>query len=505
MGYPLSKLDVAVLLAVVLVGLIHLAFPYHGDQAFFTVGAIEMSHDKALYRDFWDLKQPGIFYFYFLAGKLFGFNEIGIHTFELLYMIAFSIVLQLTLKPEFKSPIFASFIPLLTVVIYYSATGYWHLTQLEALVGFPIFLTLLFAVKAPDSQGKWSLIKVFISGMMGGIVLLFKLIFLLILIPFWLAALIQFLLLRRQKIYRDFALFILALAAGLSLPLGIFLINSAQQNALPIIYQTFFVYPPRILAELPPVEIERLQDGLRWFFRYFIALIFFALIGAYSAFRQSKSLLNLCLVLWCFSGIVTILIQRQSWWQYHYLLLFVPLGILTAIALEFIWQKTQLSSRRYIRLVTVGILVLLLAYNFNHLRSKILTFTKNGFALSKEQQFAYQQAINNQYRDIREDTTFLSQPGNIAGDIYIAGNPLFYFISGRQQATRLNGWSLELFLPEQWKQLVAEITLHKPVYILVDLSSAQLISTHAPELQSILKKSYKLFRKSNLGTWYILQ
>ena len=82
--------------------LVNLPQPFTGDQALFTIRASEMSDGKILYRDLWVPKQPGIFYFYFVGGMLFGFNEIGVHTFELLYMTALSIVLILALKGYFK-------------------------------------------------------------------------------------------------------------------------------------------------------------------------------------------------------------------------------------------------------------------------------------------------------------------------------------------------------------------------------------------------------------------
>jgi hypothetical protein len=55
-----------------------LAYPFHGDQAMFILGARVLAEGGTLYVDYWDFKQPGIYLIYFLAGRLFGFNEIGI-------------------------------------------------------------------------------------------------------------------------------------------------------------------------------------------------------------------------------------------------------------------------------------------------------------------------------------------------------------------------------------------------------------------------------------------
>src|SRR4029453_5153729 len=101
-----------------------------------------------------DLKQPGMYGFYLLGGTLFGFDEIGIHTFELLYMALFSLVLMKTLKGYYTNPSMVGLVPLLTVGIYYGVSEPWHLTEVEVLVGFPMFLSLWFASE-PSSSARF--------------------------------------------------------------------------------------------------------------------------------------------------------------------------------------------------------------------------------------------------------------------------------------------------------------------------------------------------------------
>ena len=55
-----SKLEILALAAVVLIGLVYVPHPFRDDQAFFTMGAWKISHGAMLYRDYWDIKQPGI-------------------------------------------------------------------------------------------------------------------------------------------------------------------------------------------------------------------------------------------------------------------------------------------------------------------------------------------------------------------------------------------------------------------------------------------------------------
>ena len=181
-------LDLAFLAAILLLGLINLPQPFGFDQALFAIGARKMAAGAVLYRDFWDVKQPAIFVFYLLGGRLFGFSEVGIHLFELLYLLLFSAALIVTLREAFEHHWGPGLAALLAVGYPYAIVGDWHLTQVEGLAGPPIYLALWFATRAADPERKgrtsWAW-----SGVMGGIVLLFKLLFLPIVGSFWLVAL----------------------------------------------------------------------------------------------------------------------------------------------------------------------------------------------------------------------------------------------------------------------------------------------------------------------------
>ena len=92
------RLELASLGVILVLGAVHLPYPFGGDQALFTIGARELDRGAVLYRDFWDFKQPAIFWFYWLAGRLFGFDEVGVHALELVYFLLLAAVLLLTLR-----------------------------------------------------------------------------------------------------------------------------------------------------------------------------------------------------------------------------------------------------------------------------------------------------------------------------------------------------------------------------------------------------------------------
>jgi len=61
-----------------------------------------------LYRDFWDLKQPGSFYFYLLATRLFGSGSVSVHALELIGWIALTAAQIAALASSLRRPLLAA-------------------------------------------------------------------------------------------------------------------------------------------------------------------------------------------------------------------------------------------------------------------------------------------------------------------------------------------------------------------------------------------------------------
>ena len=72
------------------VGALHLWYPFSGDQALFALGADELRHGRHLYTDFWDNKQPGIYWFFLAARQLLGPGEFAVHAVELAWLALLS-------------------------------------------------------------------------------------------------------------------------------------------------------------------------------------------------------------------------------------------------------------------------------------------------------------------------------------------------------------------------------------------------------------------------------
>ncbi len=502
-----GKLDLLVLAIVFLVGLVHLSYPFDGDQALFTVGASEMSRGAVLYRDFWDLKQPAIFGFYLVAGRLFGFNEPGIHLFELLYLVAFSATLQVTLKSYYEHPALASLAPLLTVGAYYGISGSWHLTQVEGLVGFPVFVSLWFA-STPARDGRRAA-RFFLSGLAGGLVLLFKFLFLPLLLAFWLAALVELIVRGRERAPVALAWVGAPVAAGVLCSLLIAFGYFAWHGALGIIAYTYFEYPTRAVAELQRPDIGRLLSGLQWFTVWAAPFLALGSVGVWASLSKRMELLTVNLVLWLLAGFCVIFIQRFSWWEYHYLLLLFPLGLLAAKGLDGLWglleKSTAVLASRKARAAATLCVALLFLPVLAPLALKGVSFTRAGLTLQSERRLQYRSKISRQYRTALSEVAFLSEPGNLPGDIYVCGNPLFYYLSGRHQAIASNGWMLELFLSEQWAQMADQLSASRPPYIFIASEYSEMIPERAPQTSRLLEENYRVLRRGDAGVWYVLE
>lgn len=513
---------------VALIGLVHVPFPFSGDQALFALSAREMANGEVLYRDFWDMKQPATFIYYYLGSLLFGNSEVGIRGFEWLYMVGFAYLLVRSLKHRFQHAVPLALLPVLTVGLYYSASPSLLLTQAEAIVGVPIFGLIWCFQKALETRRKWPWLLA--AGILGSIVLCFKLIFLLFLFPIF-----AFSLFKIARTYPDQKQFqagknslsvatltslgltmvklAVPLLSGLLLPWLLMLGYFYSQDSLEIVYKTFLVYPPMVVSgDGPDKDWLRFVKSLGYFVVAFASTVLLGSLQGYRAVRRADDLLTLNLVLWALGGLSVIWLQSQGWWPYYYLLLFIPFGTLAALFLNSRWdvltrlwsapdEKASLKLRRGVLVAGSCLLLLVPAMG---LGVKSLWLMKSGLALEPEQRLQYQMLIQDDYKVALDEIAIISKPDSQPGDIFVMGNPLIYYLSGRNQAGPINGWSLEWLMPFQWQELHQQLRTYKPVYIFVDYTYQWLLAEKGADIMRMMEQDYVQLHQSDVGTWYEL-
>lgn len=492
-----------VLLAVLALGLIHLPQPLNWDQSMFLLGGQRLAAGGVLYRDFWDVKQPGIYWFYAVAGRLFGFNEPGIHFFELLWMMAFALTLLVTLRRRWGPGPAATLAPLLVVGAYYAGATDYYLTQVEGLVGFPLYLTLWFATRGADEEPRaW---RAFASGLCGAVVLLFKLVFLPLVGAFWVLALVDAT--RRRGLARALAVLALPVTLGLLLPLAVVLVFFARLDLLGTLTWTYFTYPAFLLAQIHGGQTARLVDGLQRFLLRFAPLVGLATVGA-GATGGRRDSLGLGLVVWLAAGIPVILVQRWSGWPYHELLLLAPLGVLAAAGvgtLASFLDRPGAEGRAARRLAAAG-LVALFAGLIGFAALKGVQLARGGFALTAASRATYQKRASGLYQGISRDAALLAAPGRRPGTIFSIEDPIVYRLAGRAPAPAFRGVLFPMAMgAAEWSALTSRLERAPPAFILVERRYVPLITGNAPRAASLaayLAASYRVAFTTERGVWY---
>ena len=471
------------LLLVLVAGLIDLRKPFTGDQALFVTGARALSRGAMLYRDFWDLKQPGIYGFYWLGLHLPGSPEVAVHALELIYFLAFTSVILLTLRCCSYSPIYSALSAVLVCGVYFVISGNWHLTQVEGLVGFPLYVCAWWLL-APARSARLPAGRIVFAGIAAGIVVLFKL--MLILIPLSFFAL---LILRERQNNRSLLSCVLAIVLfglGLIIPLFPVLYFFAAHDELNLLYATWIESPMRITRELPHNSLSVLRVGFVWFIVRLGLLLALACVGVLD---RKKDWFTRGMVLWIIAGLGLIMLQRMGW-EYHFLLLICPIGILAAAGTQAFFQsETNGATQPAGRLPAKIPLVLISAY------------AAFGIAKAVAQLRDPRPAF---YGQVAQNAAIATVPVVPPGSIYVLGDPLIYYLTDREQAVAINGWSPEWLLDDQWRDLATQLRLKRPVDIFVARENDKLLDIRGQAFTQVLKDEYRKTQDAPTGAWYQL-
>jgi len=482
-GFKATWLDALTLMLIAGLGLLHLHAAFSGDQFLYMVGAKKLAHGGVMYRDFWDLKQPLIYYIYELAGRVFGFTEAGIHVFETIYQTLFAAVLIRVCANRFAYRWLASLVPLFTIGAYYGFANYLVLSSVEAFAGFPIFASAVLAAGAvegkPGADG-----RAFAAGVSAAVVAALKLAYLPIVVMMWLVPLFMSLNGRhRVRVQR----FLLLGALGFVIPIALAVLAFAAAGALETALRTTFIDPPEIVRHLTAADRGPFKSEAVAFIRAMWPLFVLALAGAVWA-RPRTDAFKLQMLFWTIAGCALIAAQEWSFY-YKFFIVVVPVGVLAALGLEHLLSTVNMR-RDWTRAVLAVALAAMLA-------------SVGTTAVHMQRRWALWDRENRAYA--ASSIAFLGRPGARQGPIYVFGHPRIYYFSGREQAVAINGFSPQLLLGAQWRALRDELAAVAPVYIFVERDGyvpvAPLVRA-SPQLTALLASSYRVAAASSDGTWY---
>jgi hypothetical protein len=273
---------------------------------------------------------------------------------------------------------------------------------------------------------------------------------------------------------------------------------------LETVYKTLFIYPPRLLSEIPLGSSAKLYDLFWKYINTFYPILSLATLGIFISVWRKKDLITINLFLWLIFGIVIIILTRISWWEYHLHLLNIPIGIFSLIAIDFIWSAIKKYNNSW-KSVTASIITLLILFlpTFRAISKKAKFFSNYTFAQSYESRKEILATFDGNYKYSFRNINILTESHSLPGSIWVAGNPLFYYLSGRSQAVQINGWVLELLLPEQWSDLIKQLRKNRPVYIFFDVGYVKLVPNLSPEIVNFIKKNYSIVNHTRDGIWFV--
>jgi hypothetical protein len=525
--------------------------PFWGDQAIFTIYGRELTRGAVLYRDVFDLKQPGIFWFYALGGRVFGFTEVGLHIFELVYWLAFSAFALVALRPYFSTRWGAPLVPMFTVAVYYLYAQQLDLGQIEMLVAFPILLAWWLIDRAstetPEGVRRYAL-----AGLVTAGVFLFKYLYTLIVLGFLVYAVVRS---RRDGTsLRDLRRSLIAFLVALLLPLLLLTVYFAVYGQLGRIWWAYF--------ELAPKTGEKaFSEGVLGARRFLIGhgpIIILAVLGCSNVlWDRARPKLDLVvgMLLWISIGAVAVIIQ--NWFEYKWLLFNVPLGILAATGLErFVAiagnRRRTTGMLGLAAAAVLGIIALRVGVGAPHIQTllllaiaigasaavaaevfrahlplrhtmtgvisvglvvslalaaigpidKIRLLAKHDFALTAQARTDLWRSSSAFYRDADQDLDALGKRLP-PGPLEVIGSPMLLLRGNRPPANPFLAVRPEFFDQRAWRELYSQLRSTRPLYIVVDDYLGNVIRRRYPAIMEFIESRYEVALLGATGTWYL--
>ena len=488
--------EISVIAIVIFLALLRVPEPFWVDQVPFMLYAEQFAKGALLYRDFWDIKPPGIYGVYLIAGKMFGFTGVGMHLFDGFWMIALAAMLRLTLAQYFTRSWIAILLPWLSAGVYFSVLDPNDQMQVETLIGLPMY-TLVWctwqAIQHPKTRWRW----LFLSGIAGGIILLFKLIFLPLIVGLWLVYLLHALVKQKQPWVMAVVNSVVPVLLGISMPIIPVLLYWASTGMLGDAFYTMVQHPVIMVKNLPKKPFMTLIKSIFSWFRRFAPLTVLSVLAIVRMIRTKKlDYLMIQMIVWLGLGLITISIQTQSWWRYHFFLLLVPIVVLAAKGIDLALQS---PSRRWDRGLVAVCLLGIVGFNVLAVGKMGLAMTRSGFPFAPETQLAYQTQLSPTYALAEQEVKFVNEPGRKPGPIYVIGDPTLYVLSNRTQAIPLLGTISAILLPDQWTLMQTQLKTARPAYLYIVNDDVQYIPA---EFFEFLKQMYSPARKTIGGNWY---
>lgn len=484
--YPIS------LAFIVLVGVLKLEQPLGRDQAVHAWMAQRMMEGAVAYRDVWDVRQPAIFALHTLAIALFGPSVRGVHLVELGWMLLLALLIMVLLRGYYRHRWLSAAAAVAAIAPYYVFVEPYSRMQVEILVGLPFFLTAWFLWRASASD-RHVVALAFAAGVAAGIGTAFK--HVLAPIPVAFALLAAWFTLRRPRTVSATAavgrLWIAFAAGVIAVWLVIFLVFLFQ-GAFADFFWTNFIWPLENLHVGDPAPLSRLIEGVLVFFTSTAAWALLALAAVGGLFRSEEPKFTSFLWAWIIAGAGAMLMQRTSWWAYHFLLFYVPIGLLGVRGIDRIVgglvDRGTLS--RFAAMGMSALLVLLPLAGLVRPMGEQGRAIYKAFVVEKKDADTYRREYFPEYAGAAAVADYLKSVGG-NDPVYVIDNLTPVLLSHRDIGQPVPGqWFGSLRPAERLLEIPKKIEANPPRFFFVENRIAADFAKYSPSLQAMLDSEY---------------
>ena len=428
------------------------------------LGDIAMTRDEGMYGylgqlairgftpyvDFYEMKPPMLFYLYGLGGSIFGFTDMGLRLFALMINAISCLMIYLLLQ-RYINKLYALVAVAVFALLSTNPFAFGFAMVAEHLVSMFILVSLFFVHKNNEDDG---LKFILIAGATFGLAILTKQ----TAIIFSTVFLVYFIIERRKKAWLKQTLLY---AAGAMIPAVLVLLLLGVTGSLDEAFYWMIKYPSLYSAA---VTMEEGMNLFSYFFRKIGTFQITILIVACLAFIYNvifnRSKPNSWLFIYFLLALVSILPGFRFYGQY-WLLMFVPLAMMTGAALHHISGIRKTYSVGAVALILLLIIIELV----NH----------NDYYFFRDQSATIHQLYNNNPFDpIRKLSKYAGARMKEDEDIMVFGSePQVYLYTGKQAPTRHIFMSMISRHDNNSKLLIREAMVdaerEKPTYVLFSL------------------------------------
>lgn len=486
--YPIS------LALIVLVGALKLEQPLGRDQAVHAWVGQRMMEGAVAYRDVWDVRQPAIFALHTLAIALFGPSVRAVHLVELGWMLVLAVLIMVLLRGYYRQRYLSAAAAVAAIAPYYVFVQPYSQMQVEILVGLPFFLTawLLWRASVNDRH---VVAMAFAAGLATGVGTAFK--HVLAPIPMTFALLSAWFTLRRPRsvsatvavgrVWIPFAAGVIAVWAAIFLMFFI-------QGAFSEFFWTNFIWPLENLHVGEPAPLSRLIEGALVFFTSTTPWALLALAAVGGLFRSAEPKFTSFLWGWIFAGAGALLMQRTSWWAYHFLMFYVPVGLLAVRGIDR--MVSGLVDRGTLsRFAAMGLSILLVLLPLAGLAHPIGEQARtlyNTLVVEGKDTDAYRRENFPEYAGAAAVADYLRSVGGNE-PVYVIDNLTLVLLSHRDIGQPVPGqWFGSLRPAERWLVIPKQIEAIPPRFFFVENRIAGDFATYSPSLQAMLDREYRV-------------